>query len=441
MAPLIVPPRTAQALHAERQFAAFERMAGSEQEAVLQQRLTQLARHAAAHSPVWRQRIGPIGRAGVRLADLPILQRRDLQENFAGLRARTARMTEDKIATMRSSGSTGRPVEVEVFLPTNRIIYQALMLRDYRWHGRDARRPIAVIKDEPDGTLDSWAPCFAHLGLSGTVHRANLVDHDPDWLSAWLRDRRPDYLSTTPAMALRLADIARADPSRRIPLREIVTYGEVVRPELRQAAREAFGARVSDRYSCEEAGWLALQCPHGDHLHVLSLSTIVEIVDDQGRPCAPGQPGRVLLSHLHGHAMPLLRYEVGDLAEWGEPAGCGINLPVLSRIWGRSRSFIRLPDGSRRLARLTGDHWRRHAPVREYRVVQYADLLIEAFVVADRSLTPGEREALAAMLVEVFGHPFRILVTETARIDWGSRWKREDVAVLDRLRDPPPRDG
>jgi phenylacetate-CoA ligase len=266
------------------------------------------------------------------------------------------------------------------------------------------------------------------------VHRANMIAHDPDWLSLWLQEKQPDYLATTPAMALRLAEIAVADPARRIPLREILTYGEVVTPELRLRAREAFGARVSDRYSCEEVGWIAAQCPHADHLHVLTLSTIVEIVDNEGGPCAPGQPGRVLLTDLHGYAMPLLRYEIGDLAEWGEPHGCGIHLPVLSRIWGRSRSFVRRPDGSLRLARLTGDHWRRHAPIREYRVVQYADGLIEAFVVPERPLSPSEDTALKAMLVEVFDHPFNIIITETSRIDWTSRWKREDVTVVDWLR-------
>ena len=164
------------------------------------------------------------------------------------------------------------------------------------------------------------------------------------------------------------------------------------------------------------------------------LSTIVEIVDDQGRPCLPGQPGRVLLTNLQGYAMPLLRYEIGDLAEWGEPTGCGIHLPVLSRIWGRNRSFVRRPDGSVRLARLTGDHWRRHAPIREYRVVQYVDGQIEAFVVPDRPLNPGEVAALKGMLVEVFDYPFNIIITETSRIDWNSRWKREDVTVVDQLR-------
>ena len=434
MQPLFIPPLTAQAVHAERQFAAFEQLTPVQQETVLRDLLNGLARHAVELSPYWRKMIGPISNAGIRLADLPILKRADVQENFANLRARSQVMKQEKIVTMRTSGSTGRPVEVEVFLPHNTIIYQALLLRDYYMHQRDARKPIAVIKDEPDGELDSWGQCFTHLGLKGRVFRANLIKHDPEALLVWLRDKQPAYLSTTPAMALRLADIAISDSSRRTEIKEILTFGEVAKPELREAAARAFGARVCDRYSCEEVGWIALQCPHGDHLHALSMSTIVEIVDETGKPCRPGEPGRVLLTHLHGRAMPLFRYEVGDIAEWGEDCGCGIRLPVISRIWGRQRSFVRLPDGSQRLARLTGEYWRRKAPVRQYRVVQYADGLIEAFVVAERPLVQAEVAALKLMLIDVLGHPFEIIITQTERIDWGSRWKREDVAILDRLR-------
>ena len=121
----------------------------TQQEPILQEYLDRLAHHAVAYSPFWRRRIGTLPKSGLRLADLPILRRADLQENFADLRARPPQMAADKIATVRTSGSTGRPVEVERFLPTHRILYQAMMLRDYHWHDRDARRPIAVIKDEP----------------------------------------------------------------------------------------------------------------------------------------------------------------------------------------------------------------------------------------------------------------------------------------------------
>ena len=68
-------------------------------------------------------------------------------------------------------------------------------------------------------------------------------------------------------------------------------------------------------------------------------------------------------------------------------------------------------------------------------MLQYADGLIEAFVTCERPLTEAERCAIVAMLQKVLGHPFEVLVTQPPRIDWGSRWKREDVVRVEHLRE------
>ena len=81
-------------------------------------------------------------------------------------------------------------------------------------------------------------------------------------------------------------------------------------------------------YSCEEAGYIALQCPQAEHYHCQSESVLVEVLDDEGRPCTPGQVGKVVLTALHNFAMPLIRYENQDYAEVGPPCACGRGLPV-----------------------------------------------------------------------------------------------------------------
>jgi phenylacetate-CoA ligase len=262
-----------------------------------------------------------------------------------------------------------------------------------------------------------------------------MVQYSPEELFAWVRDVKPAYLTTTPSMALRLATIALGRNGERIPIRQIITFSETVTDECRNLCRTAFGARITDRYSCEELGWIALQCPKHDHYHILASNVIAEVVDDANRPCEPGVPGRVLVTSLHSYAMPMLRYDIGDYAELGEACDCGINLPVMKRIHGRQRSFITLPDGSSRLARLTGEHWREIAPVSEYRLVQYRDGLVEAFVVCERAVSAAETASMEAMIRRVLGPVADIKITHTHVIDWGHRTKRIDVMQLDRLRD------
>lgn len=440
MFPSIPHPALAQILNVVDQFRQFERLSVAEQRQRQLINLRGLLRHAWRYSPFWQARLRAAGFRPEEGSDmsafarLPILTRAELQENAEAIRAHSPEMTAQTLSTARSSGSTGRPVAVERYTPTYRPLYQAMSLLENYWHGRDGSQPLAVVKDMPDGTQPHWGPLFQMLGKTGPSHIRNLLKHPPEDIAAWLLDLRPPYLLTTPAMAGRLAELVEGELS----LRQIITFGETVTPELRALAERAFGARIADRYSCEELGWVALQCPKHAHYHALSALLLVEIVDDAGRPCGPGVPGRVLLTGLHGFAMPLIRYDIGDVAEWGAPCDCGINLPVIGRLWGRQRSFLQRPDGSLYLAPLTGEYWRKVAPIREHRLVQYADGLIEAFVAPERPLTEGERAAIRAMLHRELHFAYDIIVTEADGIDWGAQWKRVDVIRLDRLRDAPP---
>jgi phenylacetate-CoA ligase len=71
----------------------------------------------------------------------------------------------------------------------------------------------------------------------------------------------------------------------------------------------------------------------------------VEVVRD-GRPAAPGELGVILVTDLLNHAMPLIRYRIGDLGMWEEGAcPCGRGLPRLRRVAGRVTDFLVGSDG------------------------------------------------------------------------------------------------
>ena len=52
---------------------------------------------------------------------------------------------------------------------------------------------------------------------------------------------------------------------------------------------------------------MASVCPRGHGWHVHAENVLLEILDDQDRPCRPGQTGRVLLTTLHNYLTPFLR--------------------------------------------------------------------------------------------------------------------------------------
>jgi len=435
--PKILSPFSAEVLALRAQLSAFERLDPAAQAAARDAQLKDLVRHARCHSGYWQKRLSAYG-SRARFDSLPVLSRADLQQHAHAMVCPpgTVLPHTDKTFVARTSGSTGVPVEVTKGSPAYEIVYQAHSLRSFDWHELDTGRDVVAVRDAPDGTYSrAWGEVLAEVGWTGKASVRNMVEHSPEDLWEWLRETTAPYLVTTAAVVARLAHIALADPrGQRRRLEAILTFGEAVTPEHRRAASEAFGARIVDRYSSEEVGWIAFQCPRHDHHHALTASTHVEIVDDDNRAVVPGQEGRVLVTSMHSHAMPIVRYDIGDRAIAGARCDCGISLPVITQILGRQRSLIELPDGTSRLARLTGEHWRAIAPVSEYRVVQYRDGELEAFVVAACPLTPAHTLAMQSMLKQQLHTDLRVTVTQVERIEWESRWKRIDVARVDRLR-------
>jgi phenylacetate-CoA ligase len=436
--PRFLPETAAIVRDIHSQLRAFERAPAAIQLELQMAQLKRLMVHARSYSPFWRERLealpldatAPLGME--HLQQLPVLRRADLRQSAARMRSRAPGMGESLISVAQTSGSTGTPVRVERFDPVYGPLYQAVEYLDHVWHGRDARKRMASYKRE-NGNVDdaTWGAPFAWFETVGPAYGRNPIGVSLDSLYDLLLERRPDYLAIQSSGIRALADIAqrRCGPAPR--LEQIITAYERVSPDDRILAREIFGAPIKDRYSCEECGWLALQCPRHDHYHVLGASVLIEVVNDDGSPCAMGQVGRVLVTSLHSYAMPLIRYEIGDLAAWGNPCDCGITLPVLNRVVGRVRDLVVLPDGSRRMLQASMRHAIDIDHIREYQLRQYSCGTVELQISARRALTDDERGRLRTWLSAMFSDMLPIVVTETLNVDWEGLPKRRELIRLE----------
>jgi phenylacetate-CoA ligase len=116
----------------------------------------------------------------------------------------------------------------------------------------------------------------------------------------------------------------------------VIITAEALREEARGAIETTFGCPTYSRYTTEELGVLAQECPSAKQHHLNRASYVFELLDrDKDVPVAPGDPGRVVVTDLWSHAMPLIRYDLGDIAVMAERCACGWQGPVLTRIEGR----------------------------------------------------------------------------------------------------------
>lgn len=364
--------------------------------------LRALFRHAAQTTPFYKDRFaaagfdpdGDITPATIRR--LPPLTRTEFQEAGDTTNSTALPPGHGKPVEIETSGTTGRKV-VLYKTPLTQLFWWACALRGHLWHDRDPRHKVAFIRylEKPKGMApdglksNSWGAearlVFRETGPSVTLNIASKLADQAEWLVR----HDPEYLVTYPSNLMALLDHFERNNLTLPALRQVVAVSEVVSDRHREACRRIWGVQINDLYTCEETGYLALQCPDFDHYHVQSENVYLEVVDDNGDPCKAGERGRVLITSLHNFATPLIRYDVGDYAEPGEPCPCGRGLPVLTRIHGRARNRLVLPNGQSEFPYL-GVHEEFTAitpDIRQFQFVQHSVEEVEFWIVVENPLS------------------------------------------------------
>lgn len=361
--------------------------------------LDALVRHAARTTPRGRALYAdvPSPLTWEAFARIPILTREELQRAPESLRSERIPREHGPVAPSRSSGSTSSPVTVDRTALCG-VVWHAFGVRDHLWHRRDGQGILAAIRHAPGAgppagsTTAGWGPAMAALGRTGPCHTLHVGATTREQVD-WLRSVRPAWLLVYPSS---LQDLLDASPSRPSDLRGVLTFGEVVEPALRDRLAAQWGVPLHDSYSAEEVGYLALQCPDADRpsLHVQSEAVHLEILRDDGSPCAAGEVGRVVVSVLHGFAMPLVRYALGDLAVPGGPCPCGRGLPVIERVIGRVHQTFVTASGDRIWLTIGVHVLPELGPVRQHQLVQTRPGALELRLVAHRPPTDAETDAI-----------------------------------------------
>ena len=310
-----------------------------------------LLSHALARVPYYAERVpgltpdGAASAPGDSLAAFPVLEKRDVILRADSL---TCEMNRGSFWNL-TGGSTGEPMR---FLQDR--VYQTKALATtmlfYEWAGF------------PQGAshIRLWgAP--RDLGTGRIARRRRVAD--------WLFNRTTlDAFDMSERTMRRYAEtISRSQPAclegyadalhelsirvERHGLRmnapgAIVSSAGTLLPHMRERIERAFGARVFDRYGSREVSGIAAECDRHEGLHVFGETTIVEVVDEDGRAVGEGEEGEVLVTNLHNYTMPLVRYRIGDRAVRGaDRCSCGRPYPLLARVVGRSGSRVRKRDG------------------------------------------------------------------------------------------------
>ncbi len=309
-------------------------------------------------------------KAGVRpddirtLADLrglPITTKADLQA--APAEALLARNLDPSTFVQElTSGSTGRPFNIQ-HTQRERVRKSAIYIRTYLQAGlRLTDRQVCVTEDRGQGGYRRWLRALEDFltqkrgeegdgrwrGLRSWIGgRAYVpVYEDVDIQIDELRRLQPDFLLGYPSALSPIAEAVKARDEGHIRPRVVCTSAEALNRDMRQVIETAFGVPVLDLYSSVEFGNIAWQCRDCGAMHINADALIVEVVREDGTPAAPGEVGTLVCTDFDSHALPFIRYAVGDLGVLTDESGqCDCAFPTMGPIQGRMVDRIKRPDG------------------------------------------------------------------------------------------------
>jgi phenylacetate-CoA ligase len=192
----------------------------------------------------------------------------------------------------------------------------------------------------------------------------------------------------------------------------VVTSAGTLYPEIQDLIEEVFGCPVLNRYGSREVGDMACSCDKDEGLHLNIFQHYFEILNDEMKPCRPGEIGKVYITSLSNFSMPIIRYEIGDVAIPSEnkECSCGRGLPLIASVKGRSVNLFKKADGT-----LVDGEYFTHMFyfkdwVQQFQVIQkdYVHLIMKIRLKGDKN----ERE------IKQIEHDSRVVMGEDCCIEW-----------------------
>ncbi len=280
------------------------------------------------------------------LSKIPVLTKADIKNNFEDLKAKNF----NKFLPILSntSGSTEDPLELYVDKNKQKIT-GAFNARHLSWLGYEQWQKRAYIRYNISTVEQNHKN-----GLFGKkiLRQDNILDlqivrvrGNEAAILEELHEFEPEVIISTPSTFFFLAQYTQKEKIDNLQPRAIVTTSEILFFSQKNLIEKQFKCRVSDCYWGSELAVMVHECEEGN-LHIDSEYGIVELLNSKGETVSAGKRGFIVATQLDNFAMPLIRYNTGDIAILSsQSCSCGRGMPLIASLEGRKQEMIVTKDG------------------------------------------------------------------------------------------------
>lgn len=396
-----------------REMEAADCLSNSGLEELQCRKLQEFIGYTYAHVPYVRRLMEKAGlepgdlREPRDLARLPLMGKATVRDHRAELRSDLA----TGLSPFTTGGSTGEPLIFDVGKGRT-AARVACRQRVARWWGLSVGDPEFALWGSPvELTHQDWIRQVRDRLLATRLLPA--FEMNEATITRYL-----DLLQTQPCRQIfgypsaidllcREAQKQRRQ-LRNLGIRAAFVTGEVLFPYQRERISEVLNCPVADGYGGRDSGFISHECPQGG-MHILADAVLVEVLDEEGRPTAAGQPGEIVVTDLYSHEAPFLRYRTGDMGVLSERrCRCGRALPLFERIEGRSNDAVLTADG-RIINSLSLIYAVREIPgIERFRIYQKSLRIFHVQIVRTNRFPGGAEAAIRTAWTKLLRSPIQV---------------------------------
>lgn len=295
---------------------------------------------------------------------------REKQEDFL-----SDRYDKNKLITMSTSGSTGTPfvcyqnrgkkkrVNAEVIYFSEKARYKL---------GENLIYLRVLIEKNKKPKLKQWIQNETLIDISHlNDEHIRKVLFDIEKISSYNGSVILAYASTYDA----LKDYTRRKGTSEIgksKIRSVISSSEMLFEQTRSAMSESFNCRCFSRYSNQENGVLGQDDPDNPGTFILNephyFFEILKIETDE--PAEEGEVGRIVVTDLYNYAMPMIRYDTGDIGAFTYVTKDGVSKKAITNFGGRKVDAVFDINGNRLSPHFVTNTFWSFPQIRQFQFIQ-----------------------------------------------------------------------
>ena len=405
-----------------------ENLSYTELKELQQKKLLQLIQHARTSVPFYSKLLKNINSLD-DFESIPFLTKRIIKDNFLSLKS--TKVNPNRFRSDSTSGSTG---EVMKFFTDNKmnVVRHACAIRGDSCTGWNLGEPSVYLwgaRSDTDKAKKIKSRIINSQFLFNTTFLSSfdMKKEDMKRYIQIINKKKPSLIVGYPSTLEAFSKFIEEQAIDIYSPKGIITGGETLYDYQRVAIEKVFRTKALNRYGCRDVGHIANECQEQDGLHISMDHIFLEVINQNGQPCKPGELGEIVVTDLDNYVFPFIRYKIGDVGVLSDHrCNCGRELPMLERVEGRTFDIVVGSNGNL----VPGNYFTllRHKlkSIDQFQIIQNKLGELNLILKINTSYTKNEEKKIKALFKEKLGEDMiinieivkQIPVTKSGKFRW-----------------------